>query len=325
MSKKIAILCAHDDAHIAFVEKHLTSSPVIIDPQDVMKGTSLSVYFEGTASRVIYDGQDISDVAGIWARKPRSIAASDVPVHKDYQQYSSDALNRLVAQLLAAFPVARWISDVYNQHRASNKALQLLVAQRCGFKVPSTLFTSDPSTAKTFIEERGGAVSKPLATSFPIVDGRQMTLATTRIDAGFMPALDGLRYAPAIFQDAVDVALEVRATVVGDRVFAAAVTTTRTATMQDTQLMKHIRDNRKLHKDDVMQVAPYTLPADVASKCVAHCTMLGLSFGAIDLIQDKQGAWWFLENNPNGQWAFVEAATGLGIGKAIADYLQYAG
>jgi hypothetical protein len=47
-----------------------------------------------------------------------------------------------------------------------------------------------------------------------------------------------------------------------------------------------------------------------------------LEFGAIDLVLDKKGEIWFLENNANGQWAFVEEATGQPIGKAMADLLQ---
>jgi len=39
----------------------------------------------------------------------------------------------------------------------------------------------------------------------------------------------------------------------------------------------------------------------------------GLNFGAIDLIVDPDGEFFFLELNPNGQWAWIQQATGRRI------------
>ena len=47
-----------------------------------------------------------------------------------------------------------------------------------------------------------------------------------------------------------------------------------------------------------------------------------IGFGAIDLIQAKDGSIWFLEINSNGQWGFVEWATGQQIGKAMVQLLK---
>jgi hypothetical protein len=48
---------------------------------------------------------------------------------------------------------------------------------------------------------------------------------------------------------------------------------------------------------------------------------LRLRFAAVDLIVDPHGQVWFLEANPNGQWAWIEDATGLLITAAITDAL----
>lgn len=66
----------------------------------------------------------------------------------------------------------------------------------------------------------------------------------------------------------------------------------------------------------------HDFPADLAEKCVRLLKELGLGFGAIDMLVDSAGEYWFLENDPNGQWAYVEQATGQPIGKAIADLLS---
>jgi glutathione synthase/RimK-type ligase-like ATP-grasp enzyme len=48
---------------------------------------------------------------------------------------------------------------------------------------------------------------------------------------------------------------------------------------------------------------------------------LGLTFGAIDLIQKPDGEFVFLEVNPNGQWLWLERMLNLGISQAVAEWL----
>jgi glutathione synthase/RimK-type ligase-like ATP-grasp enzyme len=63
------------------------------------------------------------------------------------------------------------------------------------------------------------------------------------------------------------------------------------------------------------------LPVDVASACISVTRDLGLRFAAIDLIEDPDGRFWFLEANPNGQWAWIEQRTGAPVSAAIVDAL----
>jgi hypothetical protein len=321
MSQRVAVISAYNDAHIPFVEKHLATPLLRIDPQEVAKGAVLSFYFDANKSYVTYKGEDITDLSGIWLRKPQPIVASDLPVPDSYKSYSQSALERLTAQLTTAFPKARWLSDVYAQNRANNKALQLGLAKDSGFNVAPTLFTSDPAAAEAFITEHGECISKPLAVQFPSINGKQTTLMSVLVGRDHMPDLSGLRFAPSIFQKAIDVDIEVRATVVDAKVFAATITSHAPSTSQGSPIKAQIRDSRYGHHAGTIVVAAFELPSVVAKCCIRHCQLLGLPFGAIDLIRDRKGVWWFLENNPNGQWAFVEEATSLPIGKAIANYL----
>lgn len=49
---------------------------------------------------------------------------------------------------------------------------------------------------------------------------------------------------------------------------------------------------------------------------------LDLRFGALDFVVAPDGDWWFLECNPNGQWAWIEAETAMPIAAALADSLE---
>ena len=82
-----------------------------------------------------------------------------------------------------------------------------------------------------------------------------------------------------------------------------------------------VRDWR-IGTNEELVIKAYTLPKTIARKCIFLTKKLGLNFGAIDLVQDKQGKAWFLEINPNGQWAFIEEKTGQPIGRAIAALLE---
>ncbi len=45
---------------------------------------------------------------------------------------------------------------------------------------------------------------------------------------------------------------------------------------------------------------------------------LRLRYGALDFAVDGADRWWFLEVNPNGQWLWIEQATGQPIAAAVA-------
>jgi len=46
-----------------------------------------------------------------------------------------------------------------------------------------------------------------------------------------------------------------------------------------------------------------------------------LRFAAIDFVVDKRGKWYFLEINPNGQWAWLDIEIGTDIGGLILSSL----
>ena len=118
--------------------------------------------------------------------------------------------------------------------------------------------------------------------------------------------------APLVIQEYVPKSLEVRATVVGSQVFAAAIHS------QQSQRARH--DWRHYDFDKTPHEA-HTLPEGVSSLCIQLVQSLSLNFGAIDLVLTPDGRYVFLEINPSGQWLWIEELTDLPIGDAIADCL----
>lgn len=308
----------HRDAHIPFVAKYLDKSPIIVDPLQFVSGKELTYAFESGKEIVYYDGVRLQDVKGVWFRKPLPIKAEDLQVAPDFVQYSEAALKRMMSLLFTSLQDATWVSDYYAMVRANNKTLQTAIAHQLGMRVPDTLVTSDAKAANAFIASHPRTVTKPLTPIHPTINGRPKAFFTTLLKDGFMPDLSQLHLAPAIFQQAIEIVADIRVIVVGDQVFAATVKAE--GLPENTK----VYDYRLGHYegDVVLKAHDDEFPKDLAELCVQHNKELGLKFGAFDFVLDKDGVYWFLENNPNGQWAFVEEATGQQIGKALADLLQ---
>jgi glutathione synthase/RimK-type ligase-like ATP-grasp enzyme len=116
-----------------------------------------------------------------------------------------------------------------------------------------------------------------------------------------------------ILQREITKRADVRVTVVGDRVFAAAISSQGSP---ETEV-----DWRRGGSGDLPYQA-ITLPDSLSALCVQLVNSLDLRFGAIDLVWDEDGVFWFLEVNPNGQWAWIETRTGHPITAAIVDALE---
>lgn len=103
---------------------------------------------------------------------------------------------------------------------------------------------------------------------------------------------------------------DVRLTVVGERCFAVAVHATS----------PQGRIDWRSRYDELTYRACDTPPA-VRAGVVRYLCEFGLGFGAFDFSVTPDGAWWFLECNPAGQWGWLVDETDLPIADAIADEL----
>ena len=197
---------------------------------------------------------------------------------------------------------------------AQRKVDQLARAQRLGLSVPDTLMSNDPEAVLEFHRaHEGRAVSKLVGSALPTVGRGRVLRYTERLRSRDLHDLDGVRVGPTIYQALVPKAYEVRATVVGGRVLAAAI---------DSQATNRTRVDWRRYDLGHTPHRAIQLPASIESRLVALCRSFGLSYGAIDLIVTPEGEHVFLELNPAGQWQWIEQMTGLPISDAIADELE---
>ena len=115
-----------------------------------------------------------------------------------------------------------------------------------------------------------------------------------------------------LLQERVPKRCDARVTVVGDAFFAVEIHVQHSA--------RGSVDWRADYDSHRYQIT--TVPESVRASAGAFLSSLGLRFGAFDFVITPDEDWVFLEVNPNGQWAWLQVATGLPISAAIADALQ---
>lgn len=227
------------------------------------------------------------------------------------RHYILGEIESFVQNTLSVLEV-RWLSFPWSIYRAENKLLQLKTAREVGFSIPSTLVTSSKTNLRSFIKEKGNnIVLKPIRKSRIEYKENEALIFTNELSEVLIDRLDEFDLTPCIYQENVSKEFEVRATVVADKVFAAATYSQE----EDETRVDWRRKERKFFSIEI--------PVEVETLCVELLKRLDLNFGAIDLIKKPDGSYIFLEINPNGQWVWIETQTGLQISEAIIRFLSF--
>ncbi|WP_330289249.1 ATP-grasp ribosomal peptide maturase [Streptomyces sp. NBC_00576] len=242
-------------------------------------------------------------VRALYHRRPNTYSPDDGSQEAGYTAREN---RRGLGGVLGALPDCVYLSHPQVIARAEYKPAQLAVAQRIGFVLPVTLITNDPTEAKDFAAQQP-TLYKPLHAAAYDVDGESAGIWAAPVEPG---ELDGtVSRCAHLFQAVVPKTCDVRAVAVGDRVFCARIAA-------PPGVVDWRAEYRNLRYEAV------ECPDEIRSGLLAFLAGFGLRFGAFDFAVTADGIWWFLECNPNGQWAWLEAAVGLPITTAIADLLQ---
>ena len=227
---------------------------------------------------------------------------------RTYSQIEWAALLRSIYMRLEG----RWLNAPPKIAIAEDKPYQIQNAVRLGFDVPETLITNDIGEAVEFVRVHQPVIGKPLKEA--LLEGeKERAIFTSRLSALDVADEQSLAVAPVIFQREIPKRYDIRVTVVGTRVFATAI--------HSQEFVGTAVDWRRGSVPDLVHES-IELPSTIADRCVKLVEHLGLRFGAIDLILGTDGRYWFLEINPNGQWAWIENRTGAPIASAIVDELE---
>ena len=260
------------------------------------------------------DEIDLGDVTAVWYRRSHFGGAIPESMDRQLRTASVGECRATILGLIASLPAFQMDPVAIFRH-ASHKQLQLQVARDLGLVTPRTLTTNDPNAVRAFAKRCETGVVTKMLSSFAIFDeqGNDSVVFTTSLKSEDLEDLDGLEYCPMTFQERVPKKLELRATVVGDRVF--------TASIDPSLLARAEHDWRREGEELSEHWHPYDLPEEVAGRLLGMMDFFDLNYGAFDLIVTPDERHVFLEVNPIGEYFWLDLHPGLSISDAIADVL----
>jgi glutathione synthase/RimK-type ligase-like ATP-grasp enzyme len=208
----------------------------------------------------------------------------------------------------------RWVSPPHLIRFAEAKLPQLQLASRLGLRVPRTIVTNDPDEAHRFARNVGFNVAhKSLITPTVGCDDSVLGLFTRRLSRDELAQqIDSIRFAPTLLQEYVPKTAEIRVTIIGSDTFATEI---------DSQSVDGARIDWRQVDPFSIRHRPVSLPDSLITVLRRFVGHYGLRFGAIDLILTPDGDYVFLENNPNGQWYWLEVLAGQPMAASMARLL----
>jgi len=320
----ILILSGPLDQHATHVGEKLQergASFMYFDPARFPREAAISLTYSprGNYQRVLrIDNRDIdlSEVTCAWYRRPEKPSAHDDVVDRAVREMV-ELECRMVVQDLWHSLNCEWLpGPPYLLQHAERKITQLKLASGLGFEVPPTLVTNNPDTLLEFYRQHNGQiVSKQTSNAFITTVGHSFIRYTELVTTRDICHASDVVYCPMSFQAYVPKRVELRITVVGRQVFAAEI---------HSQATNHTRYDWRRYDHGRTPHFPHTLPGEIEARCLGLCELLGLRYGAIDMILTPDGRYVFLEINPNGQYLWIEQEIGSPISEAICDILMSA-
>lgn len=281
-------------------------------PQRV--GISWRMDNHGVDGSIRLPGSELSlrDVVSVWYRRPGAPEIAETVRCPSLREFAHRESQEALAGLWRTMDCF-WMSRPDAINSARYKPRQLEIASDLGLNVPKTLITNSPDEVEGMLDECGQLIAKPLFSGEINFGDNRKVVFTTPISRDELTARKSIELAPTIFQEYIQKDLEIRVTVVGDKVFAASINS------QDIDGALH--DWRRAPPGS-LSFRSYALTDSVSETCASLVARFGLTFGTIDMVKTPKGDYVFLELNPNGQWGWLENPTGDPYTSTIANLLE---
>ncbi|MDF5706640.1 MAG: hypothetical protein PUP90_02890 [Nostoc sp. S4] len=253
-----------------------------------------------------------SEVLSVWFRRPKEIEVSHTNDEiAAFIKAQSTALLR--GLYFGTHDSSRWVNPLPNMHRARNKFQQIQLARKLDMRIPETLTTNNPSRAIEFVERLGKVCTKSLDEPNFLLDGHIFPMFTRLLSKQeVIENADGIKNCPTLFQEYIDKKYDLRVTVVGKDIYPVAI---------------YSQDN-DLSRVDFRGLAPgkmkrefVDIPVHLKTQILKFTYFQGLEYSAMDFVVTPDEQYVFLENNPNGQWQWIDDVTEGQISDAMIGLL----
>ncbi|MCW3161536.1 MvdC/MvdD family ATP grasp protein [Chryseobacterium oryctis] len=248
------------------------------------------------------------DVKGVWHRKSWKISVPE-ELDENFEKIFLKEYVSLRNNLLTILQDIPWINPLDLEEKIDiNKMYQLKIAKRNNLTIPETIFSNDESEIRHFFSDvcNGKAIAKLHGVLTKSMSGENL-LSTTIIQEENLEFISDIMYCPMIFQPYIDKEYELRITYVDGDFFTGKINNSDNADWRVAQGNYFWSE--------------YQLPENIEKNLASMMQEMGLYFGAIDMIKGKDGEYYFLEVNPQGEWGMLQKELGFPIAQRIADNL----
>lgn len=245
-------------------------------------------------------------LTGVFTRRPtfwRSSSRNKSPKENLIRTHWATFLRSLMM-----YDDCTWINYPPATYRAEHKPLQLALAAEQGFKVPETRITNTSDSVADFDNLEKVALKGVDTVRWK--ENKQEHFGYTIFTRNKELKKEDLSLMPVVVQEVLEEKQDLRVTVVGDKIWTAAILSNGSGVEGDWRLRK-----------EEVEYTPLSLPHKVKSLCIDFVDELGLVYGAIDLARVEE-KFFFLEINPIGEWAWLEDRLDFPISEAISTELH---
>lgn len=238
----------------------------------------------------------LSEIGAVWLRKPANFSYLATDMEESINTFANNETEHALFSALYTLDCF-WMSHPKFLRAAMWKGEQLKRAAELGFNIPDTLISNSPCEIRAFYLKHSKIVFKVM--SDPIIhhgEGQSSGVATTLVDNDMLEDAESLRLIPNQFQAYIEKAYELRVTIIDNKVFTAKIDS---QAYPETQI-----DCRNLNVSVPMSI--YELPKEIEHACLNLIKSYSLNYSALDFIVTPKGEYVFLENNPCGQFHYIE-------------------
>lgn len=318
MMKMVLLLTNKEDITVDFIVRELQQRNIAyyrLNTEEIPE--NVTVNFQINKNQyILYDKKkkleiSLEAVSSIYFRRPQISQLNHIDgLDMQERNYLRSEIQYLIEGIYKTLRNKFWLNNVYDIREAENKIFQLQLAQEVGFEIPNSLISNVESDATMFLnEQQSGCIIKPIK-SGNMQDGQSpKVIYTSEIKSDELK--EDVECFPAYIQENITKKYDIRCVVLGEKIYAA-------------EIISQGQENSRIdwrRAEGILEHRVHILPEDIKKQCIDITKKFNLNYSAIDLVLDKSGRYYFLECNPNGQWAWLENRLGFDISKNIVDIL----
>ena len=248
------------------------------------------------------------EIKAVWHRKAWGITVPE-ELDEDYTKIFMKEYASLRYNLFTLLEDVPWINPLQNENKIDgNKLHQLKLAKKNNLTIPKTIFSNDSEKITNFFHEscNGKMVAKLHGVISKSMGGENF-LSTNIIDENSLQNIADIEYCPMIFQPYIEKEYELRIVYLDGEFFTGKINNSENA-------------DWRIAQGNYFWSA-YDLPENIKANITSMMKEMGLYIGAIDMIKGKDGNYYFLEVNPQGEWGMLQKELHFPIAERIADNL----